>query len=86
MTLREIEQKLWSMTEESTKKWFDEQMRNPFGRFYLYYKPLGEHLIIATEQPEGYQLANPERISPAWTLEQAQYRVRNMLNRLPLFQ
>ena len=83
--LIEIEKLLWGWTEKAVNDWFDSQMKNPYSAYYLYYKEEAESIVIATDKPEGYTLGSSERISPAWTKDQAYMRVRNMLNRLPLF-
>jgi len=83
-SLREVEKLLWRLTEKAVDVWFTEQMKNPHAAYYLYYLPEGDMIIIATDKPEGYMIGSTQRISPAWTKEQACYRVHDMLKSLPL--
>ena len=70
---------------EMISGWFKAQSMNPYGAFHLYYKPApNAELAVCEEAPEGYQLGSPERISPAWDAEKAEYMVRQWTRRLPI--
>lgn len=69
--------------------WFRAQCReNPFGHFFLYFKPsagaVPGALAIAEDCPEGFKLAAPERVSPAWTEERAVRFVWDTWRSLPV--
>jgi hypothetical protein len=55
------------------RAWFRAQCAEPWKEFYLYFKksegPIIGALSIAPEAPEGFALARPERVSPAWSEE-----------------
>lgn len=68
--------------------WFKAQCLQPFEAYYLYFKPSagktpGE-LRILTEPEDGFQLADPRRISTAWTTQQAVRFVRDAMRSLPI--
>jgi hypothetical protein len=67
-------------TRESNS-WYLSQVRDPYGAYYLYYKP-GD-AIVATECPDGYKLADPRRISPGWTTEKTKIHLIDILRRTP---
>ena len=65
--------------------WFREQSANPYGAFYLYMKPAPNgSLTIAETAPDGYELAESTRISPAWDIPMVEYKVRDWSRRLPI--
>lgn len=67
---------LASWLEPATRCWCRDQCRDLSAAYYLYYKPgtVSSHgaVAIATEPlNEAWQLASPERVSPAWSQHQA---------------
>lgn len=71
------------------EKWYRAQCEHA-GAYYLYFRPTdaqgnaGE-IAIAMEAPGvEWQLAATERISSAWTIEQAQKWVWEIMQRLPI--
>lgn len=84
----DIETNLWEMAKEASEDWFKKQCRNEFGTYYLYFKPGTETgwgtLAVAENAPEGYQLADPRRLSPAWTRTQVKRHIRDILQTLPV--
>ena len=84
----DTDRKLWEIARESSEEWYKKQCRNEFGAYHLYFTPSTEtewgSLAIAENAPEGYQLADPRRLSPAWTREQVKRHIRDILQRLPV--
>ena len=79
------EQDLRTEVDELVTDWFTMQCANPYGAFYLYVKPAPDgRLIVAEEAPEGYELAQAERISPAWDKPTAAYKIHQWARRLPV--
>ena len=70
--------------KKAIDEWFVKQCRLPFNSFYLYYKPRHIEFTIAENAPEGFELALPERISPAFSKETVYGKYRNVLNTLPI--
>jgi hypothetical protein len=69
-------------------EWFSAQCLDAFSAFYLYFKPsdgakAGE-IKIAVDAPEGFELADPQRISPAWSTNKAEWFVWEKIQRLPI--
>lgn len=81
MTCQEADQWLWNVCQREAENWFREQSRNLHSRFYLFYKR--GNIKIAEDAPKDYKLATGERISLAWTQEQATRWAYNILRRCP---
>ncbi|MDP2753892.1 MAG: hypothetical protein Q8P40_05825, partial [Nitrospirota bacterium] len=75
-------QAIYKRAKEVAEWWFNSQMKNPFTEFYLYHK-VGD-FRVAIETPEGYKLSDAQRISPAWTKEQAEQWIFDKVQRLPI--
>ncbi len=73
---------LYEQVNREVDKWFFEQGRDIFRRFYLYYTN-GDIKISEDAPGENYRLAMAERISPAWSKEQVKYKAVEMLRRCP---
>ena len=84
MSIQQIEKLIHDLVEREIEFWFLKQVENPYGAYYLYYKPMGEDLVIEQDAPEGYRLASPERISPSWTMKEARVKVVGMMAGLPI--
>ena len=73
---------------ELVKGWFSRQMRNPFGAFYLYFRPAeGEsagEIRIEEQAPDGFQIADGRRIAPGWTIERARCYIWDVWRTLPI--
>ena len=74
--------------EPATKDWFKRQCHNPYLAFYFYFKPTTESedgaLAISTEPfNDSWQLASPERISTAWTIDQVFNHCAGIARTLP---
>ncbi|MBV6343485.1 hypothetical protein HWQ67_18080 [Candidatus Magnetobacterium casensis] len=83
MTVQQADKWLHDQVRRQAELWFVGQCRNPYARYYLYYKT-GEILISDAEHtPEGYTLADPQRISQAWTVDQACTWAHSVLRRTP---
>ena len=86
--ISEARRKLGDISWELAREWFATQVRDTFGHYHLYYLPSNAEtpgqLTVNTEQPEGFQLANAQRLSPAWTVENAQAFIREAMNNLPI--
>lgn len=72
--------------------WFTRQMRNEWSAMYLWFLQSSEteYGAIAVFEdganiPDGWILAAPQRISPAWTREKASAFITDVTRRLPLF-
>jgi hypothetical protein len=70
------------------RAWFRAQSLDPAGAFYLFFKMSNGQTIgalsIAQSAPEGFETDSPGRISPAWTMAQAERFVWDSWNRLPV--
>jgi len=72
------------------KTWFNRQVHNPYGAYYLYYcEANAEHdggLLICEEAPpnKGYVLADPRRIMPGQTIEINYTMFLETCRRLPI--
>lgn len=81
---------LHSVTEPAVHRWFRAQCANTYGHFYLFARKArpGERIaapIIAEDLPsDEYFLAMVERVSPAWTQQQALYRCVEALRTAPI--
>ena len=63
--------------------WWKVQIRDPYAMMYLYHKKGG--LTIAAKNPgKPWELSMPERISPAWSREQAYNVIRFKAKSLPI--
>ena len=85
--------RLGKMIEREARRWFQEQSRNPFTRFYLYYKPSTQtkwgDIRVAPESPgKGWELATGEALGRHtgrfWTYNDAVYWISQQVRRLPL--
>jgi hypothetical protein len=84
-----LAQLIAAWVEPATTHWFREQCRDPMVAFYLYYKPATETtdgaVVIATDPlTDAWQLADPRRVSPAWSKRQAATWAAEVCRRLPL--
>ncbi len=81
-------QTLGDISSELAREWFADQLINTFDHYHLYYQPSNGQrpgqLIVATQEPEGFQLADARRLSPGWTVENAQAFIREAMNSLPI--
>lgn len=72
----------------AAQDWFRQQCRNPYAHLHLYFRPSdgpqAGALVVAEQAPEGCELATGERISPAWTKEQARSWIYCQTRRLPI--
>jgi hypothetical protein len=88
MRMEHIEATLCSMAKEASDDWFRKQTRNEFASLYLYFKRSTEtewgSLAIAEKTPEGYQLADPQRLYPGWSRTQVKNHIRGILQHLPI--
>jgi len=72
--------------------WFNKQCRDTSARHYLYYLPsTAAHdggFLISRERPANaaYELASPEPLSIAWTVERAQVWIKDIVWRLPILE
>ena len=87
--LRDVDVYLYNLIRPEVNAWFDAQCRDPYAHHYLYFRESGEHeagaLAITTDAPgDGWELADPRRISPAWTREHAATFCHTISRRLPL--
>ena len=69
-------------------EWFKAQCQDACSALYLYFKrsngAIPGDIKIAVEAPEGYELADQRRISPAWTAGQAENFVQSVYQHLPV--
>lgn len=77
-----VQEWLYGKAKEESEKWFIAQCANSFGYFYLYYTT-GDIKISDSHPGEGWHLAMPQRISPAWSKEQAKTICVEALRRCP---
>ena len=81
-------QRIYANAVDAVIEWWPKQCVQPYVHYYLYHRPSGDtrwgHLTIAENRPQGYELSDAERISPAWTQEQAIARIVAISGRLPL--
>jgi hypothetical protein len=87
-SIDEARRKLGEISWELAREWFTDQVRNAFAHYHLYYRPSNAEtpgqLNINTEQPEGFQLAHTQRLSTAWTVENAQAFIHQAMRNLPI--
>ena len=79
---------------ELAAEWFRAQSRNLYGQYHLWYRDSQElalepggisYPVVAEDKPgPNWQLADGQRISPAWTEVQARRWIRHRLQRLPI--
>lgn len=94
MKCDEIQQAIYQVADDLATYWHQSQCKNPFGRYYLYYYEPRECDMIATfivtneDEPvaaDGRKgmLASQERLSPAWTRDQAKAFIANAIRKTP---
>jgi hypothetical protein len=88
-SLGKMYEKLDKLADKVAGEWWSAQMKNEWASLYLYHSlavPGGDwgSLIVAEDCPEGYYLSAPERLSPAMTKAQAAYKIRGIMNVLPI--
>lgn len=71
-----------ALAKQRAAEWFKAQTHNPYERYYLYHR-IGDFLVSNAEPP-GYTISHPERISPAWTVDQAANWIFNTSLKLPI--
>jgi len=81
-------QMLETIAFQLAREWFAAQCNNTFAYYYLYYRPsdtgvLGK-LVVDTEAPDGFQMADTERLSPGWTVEKAKSVIYQAIYTLPI--
>jgi hypothetical protein len=85
VNIHAIEKHLHALIQPVVKGWFKSACADPFQQFFLWYLPQAEQVQIATEKPgETWELASNYRISPAWTIEQAQAQCFKSLWSVPI--
>lgn len=89
LSMEDIEAALWSMAKEAAEEWFQKQRRNEFASLYLYFRRSTAtewgKLAIAEKAPSAdYEIADPRRLGPVWTLAQAKNHIRGILQHLPI--
>jgi hypothetical protein len=72
---------LWDEAHKAAAEWYQNQCRDIYARFYLYYKRGG--LKLMTEAANGWELGSAERISTNQTIEQLTARIVETARRLP---
>ena len=87
--LDKMYERLDKMAEEAAKEWKERQFKNEWASLYLYHSlavPDGEWgmLAVSEECPDGYFLSSPERLSPAFTKDKIAYKIRGIMNALPI--
>lgn len=86
--ISETQRKLGDISGQLAREWFDAHCRNTSAHYHLYYRPSNAQtpgqLIVDVEEPEGFQLADARRLSPAWTVENAQAFIRQAMSGLPI--
>ena len=79
---------LEALSLEVARRWFAIQTQNQFEHYHLYYRPSSieapGQLSVSAEKPAGFELANTERLSPAWTIERAQSFIYRAIQTLPI--
>ena len=85
MTTQQIRDRIYGMAEAASNDWYRRQCQTPYSAMYLYYKP-GEIAFWIGEEGlnEDWQLADNQRISPAWTKGQVCRHVCDLAQRLPI--
>jgi hypothetical protein len=80
------ERRLEDVVRGAVRDWFPRQCRNTWDSMYAYYLPNQMQIIIAADAPgPEWELAMLERVSAAWTEDQAWARLYQAARRLPLY-
>lgn len=84
-----INNKLFQMADRESKSWFVGQTRNLFASYYFWYLPSKPEtwgdLSLAEDAPgPDWKLADTQRISRAWTMEQVRRYMIDNSRRLPI--
>jgi hypothetical protein len=87
-SISESRQMLETLALKLAREWFEGQCNNTFAYYYLYYRPsdvgVPGQLVVNTEAPDGFQLADTERLSPGWTVEKAKSVIYQAIYTLPI--
>ncbi len=87
-SISDTRQMLETLALELAREWFASQCNNTFAYYYLYYRQSGigvpGQLVVDTEAPDGFQMADTERLSPAWTVEKAKSVIYQAIYTLPI--
>ena len=80
---------LHKLAKRCTQDWLKKQTRNIFAALYLYYRPssgtVPGDVVVAEDPPSpDFVLADPQRLSPAWTTEQINRHIYTVIRRLPI--
>ena len=90
MNNQQVNEFILSHADFLAKVWFKDQIRNLHAAYYLFYRlpRKGETIatpVISTEALNSdWMLANPQRISIAWTKDQAAQFVADVMRKLPI--
>jgi hypothetical protein len=72
-----------------SSEWFRAQCADLYSAYYLYNKPSTDtewgQLTIAADAPDGFELADPMRISVGWSVLQTQRFITEKARRLPMY-
>lgn len=83
--LQTLRSKIYGMADAASKDWFGRQLRNPYASMYFYYKP-NQIAFYIGEEPlnDQWELAHPERVSPAKSQNQVCQWMCQIAERLPV--
>lgn len=78
-----------SWLKPEVERWFQDQCHNVGAHYYLFYKESNQDshgsLMIATKPLNvDWKQASDMRVSPAWSVNQAQYRCYEICRNLPI--
>lgn len=86
-SLASVRSQVYEMAEHAVAAWFRAASLDPSPAYYLYYRQGGREwgaITLATDTPEGYRLAGPERLPRGASREQAIAWVVERAYRLPI--
>ena len=88
-TLQQDAEVVHALTDEAVREWWRKATASPGVAVHLYFRPsagaeAGELRALWDEEvvPEGFRLAAPDRISPAWDREKARTWIHGVARRL----
>jgi len=71
--------------DKTVELWWDNQMKDIYAMQHLYYRKFGGGITVSDKDPgEGWILASPQRLSPAWERSRCKHFIHDTLCSLPV--
>ncbi len=90
MNITEMEHALRTIAAREAEKWFKAQCHDLNRMIYLYYRPalpdqeIGDVKVSVKNPGEGFELAMPQRLSPAFNRTQVSRLIYEALRKVPI--